>query len=243
MKTASKVAIATLSSILLLGSSMNLAVGAASSKPAQKTVAKKVAEKAPTAEEKKFIENEIKRVRELTKKSDDSYVMYHKYKQLNSGLDLSFEGLTHEYATYEDYLKRASGLKGSIMQQPSNLPEGYTFSKAIIEGPTEGKFLDVLRAEGKKSGKPVYTKKIDWKEAATIRLKYTNGEDTLTFSKYTVDSEGSKKKGFFDDDFPAQIFPKYVFWQDGDKFGYSISTSSDISRKQKIEILKAAVKK
>jgi bla regulator protein BlaR1 len=129
------------------------------------------------------------------------------------------------------------------MQQPSNLPEGYTFSKAIIEGPTEGKFIDVLRAEGKKSGKPIYTKKIDWNEAATIRLKYTNGEDTLTFSKYTVDSEGSKKKGFFDDDFPAQIFPKYVFWHDGGKFGYSISTSSDISRKQKIEILKAAVKK
>ncbi|OPA73642.1 peptidase M56 [Paenibacillus selenitireducens] len=206
---------------------------------------KKAAEaaKALTAEEKMFIDNENQRVMELAKESGDTYVMYHKYKDLNSGLDLSYWGLTHEFSTYEDYLKKASALEGAIMQQPSNLPEGYTFSKAIIEGPTEGKFIDDLRAEGKKSGKPIYMKKMDWKEAATIRLKYTNGKDTLTFSKYTVDSEGSKEKGFFDDDFPAHIFPKYVFWQDGDKFGYSISTSSDISRKQKIEILKAAVKK
>ncbi|MFD0617473.1 M56 family metallopeptidase [Paenibacillus sp. GCM10027629] len=201
------------------------------------------AAKALTAEEKTYIENEINRVKELVKETGDTYVIYHKYKDLNSGLDLSFWGPNHEFSSYEDYLKKASTLEGSIMQQPSNLPTGYTFTKAIIEGPTEGKFIDDLRNEGKKSGKPVYTKKLDWKEAATIRLKYTNGEDTLTLSKYTVDKDGSKDKGFFDDDFPAHIFPKYVFWHDGGKFGYSISTSSDLSRKQKIEILKAAVKK
>lgn len=207
--------------------------------------AKKAAEAAKTltAEEKAYIDNEINRVKELVKETGDTYVIYHKYKDLNSGLDLSFWGPTNEFSSYEDYLKKASTLEGSIMQHPSNLPAGYTFSKAIIESPIEGKFINDLRAEGKKSDKPLYTKKLDWKEAATIRLKYTNGEDTLTLSKYTVDADDSKNNGFFDDDLPAHIFPKYVFWQDGSKFGYSISTSSDIGREQKIEILKAALRK
>ncbi|MCG7407093.1 hypothetical protein MH117_06665 [Paenibacillus sp. ACRRX] len=245
MKTATKVAVAALSSMLLLGSTVNLMAEAKPNENVPKVAVNKTAKssKAIPAEDKKFIENEVKRVKELVKASGDTYVLYYKYKALNSGLDISYWGLTHEYTSYEDYLKKASILKGSILQQPSNLPEGYTFSKAIIEGPTGGKFIEALRAEGQKSGKPIFTKKLDWKEAATISLKYTNGTDTLTFSKYTVDAKGSKKKGYFDDDLPAKVFPKYVYWQDGGKFGYSISTSSDIARKQKIEILKAAIKK
>ncbi|WP_245237922.1 hypothetical protein [Paenibacillus etheri] len=106
-----------------------------------------------------------------------------------------------------------------------------------------GRCLHFLQAEGKKSGKPVFTKKMNWKEADDIRLEYTNGKDTLAITKYTVDADGSKNNGFFDDDLPANVFPKYVFWQDGGKFGYSISTSSDLSRQEKIGILKAAIKK
>ncbi|MBE9918223.1 M56 family metallopeptidase [Paenibacillus donghaensis] len=200
------------------------------------------AAKALTPEEKKYIEDETNRVKELSKKTGDMYVLYHKYKDLNSGLDLSYLGGLEEFSTYEDYLKKASALEGSILKQPANLPEGYKFSKARIEGPTEGKFVDEVRAEGKKSGKPIYAKKIDWKEAATIRLEYTNGKNTLALSKYTLDSEGSKKQGFFEDDFPAQIYPKYVFWHEGG-FEYSISTTWDLSKEKKIEILKAAVKK
>lgn len=246
MKAATKVAIATLSSILLMGSSVSLVVKAQSYEKAQEAAVKKTAEAAKpiSAEEKKFIEQEIQRVKKLTQESGDMYVLYHKYPKLNSGFDISYWGGVHEFITYEDYLKKATTLKGSILKQPANLPKGYKFLTAVIEGPIEGKFVDEVRAEGKKSGKPIYVKKIDWKEAATIRLKYTNGKDTLGFSKYTVDSEGNKKKGFFDDKLPAHIFPKYVFWNDGGKFEYNISTSSlDISRKQKIEILKAAVKK
>lgn len=246
MKAATKVAIATLSSILLMGSSVNLAAKAQSYEKAPKATVKKAAEtaKSISAEEKKLIEDEIQRVKELTQESGDMYVLYHKYPKLNSGFDISYWGGIHEFTSYEDYLKKASTLKGSILKQPANLPKGYKFLTAVIEGPTEGKFVDEVRAEGKKSGKPIYAKKIDWKEAATIRLKYTNGEDTLGFSMYAADSEGSKKKGFFSDKLPAHVFPKYVFWNDGGKFEYSISTSSlDMSRKQKIEILKAAVKK
>lgn len=193
------------------------------------------------AEDIKFIENEINRIKELTLESDDMYVLFHKYKDLNSGLDLSYWGGIQQYTAYEDYLNKAAALEGSILEHPSNLPAGYTFSKARIEGPIEGKFINEVRAEGKKSGKPIYAKKIDWKEAATIRLEYSNGKDVLAISKSTLNSEGSTKKGFFEDDFPAHIYPKYVFWHT-DKFEYSISTTTDMPKKQKIEILKAAVK-
>ncbi|OIB01527.1 peptidase M56 [Paenibacillus sp. LC231] len=200
------------------------------------------AAKALTPEDKKYIEAETNRVKKLSEETGDMYVLYHKYKDLNSGFDLSYWGGIEKFTAYEDYLNRASTLEGSILKRPANLPEGYKFSKARIEGPTEGKFLDEVRAEGKESGKPIYAKKIDWKEAATIRLEYTNGKDTLAISKYTLDPEGSKKKGFFEDDFPAHIYPKYVFWHEGG-FEYSISTTWDMTREQKIDILKAAVQK
>ncbi|UYO02600.1 M56 family metallopeptidase [Paenibacillus sp. PSB04] len=200
------------------------------------------AAKALTPEEKKYIEDETNRVKKLSEETGDMYVLYHKYKDPNSGFDLSYWGGIETFSAYEDYLKSAATLEGSILKQPANLPEGYKFSKARIEGPTEGKFLDEVRAEGKKSGKPVYAKKIDWKEAATIRLEYTNGKDTLAISKYTLDSEGSKKKGFFEDELPAHIYPKYVFWHEGG-FEYSISTTWDMSKDQKVEILKEAVQK
>ncbi|RAR40481.1 M56 family metallopeptidase [Paenibacillus sp. MDMC362] len=200
------------------------------------------AAKALTPEEMKYIEAETNRVKKLSKETGDMYVLYHKYKDLNSGLDLSYWGGIEKFTAYEDYLNRASALEGSILKQPANLPEGFKFSKARIEGPTEGMFLEEVRAEGRESGKPIYAKKIDWKEAATIRLEYTNGKDTLAISKFMLDSEGSKKKGFFEDDFPAHIYPKYVFWHEGG-FEYSISTTWGMSKEQKIDILKAAVKK
>ncbi|MGC6590218.1 M56 family metallopeptidase [Paenibacillus sp. Dod16] len=200
------------------------------------------AAKALTPEDKKYIEAETNRVKKLSEETGDMYVLYHKYKDLNSGFDLSYWGGIEKFTAYEDYLNRASTLEGSILKRPTNLPEGYKFSKARIEGPTEGKFLDEVRAEGKESGKPIYAKKIDWKEAATIRLEYTNGKDTLAISKFMLDSEESKKNGFFEDDFPAHIYPKYVFWHEGG-FEYSISTTWDMSKEQKIDILKAAVQK
>ncbi|BFH62882.1 hypothetical protein [Paenibacillus azoreducens] len=245
MNVASKIAIATLSSVLLLGSSASFAAEAKSSKEAQQEAAKKAAEAAKSVPEadKKFIEAEINRVKELSKKPGESYVLYHKYPQLNSGLALSYWGLTEEFSSYEDYLKRTSTLEGSILKQPANLPAGYKFLSATIEGPTTGKFVDEVKAEGKKSGKPIYAKKIDWKEAVDIRLKYSNGKDTLTFSKYTKDPEGSKKQGFFNDNLPANVYPKSVFWYDGGKYEYGISTSTNIPREKKIEMLKAAVKK
>ncbi|GAV14249.1 MULTISPECIES: hypothetical protein [Paenibacillus] len=252
MKTSSKVAIAALGSVLLLGSSVNLAAEAASSQPAQKTTAKEANSKAPNAEEKKFVESEVKRVRELPKEPGDLYIMYFKYKNLNYGLEFAPFGKGFVFSTYEDYVKKASTLNGTILQQPSNLPEGYTFSKAAIENPianikseVEKKFFDDLRAEGRRSGKPVYTKKLDWKEPGAIRLEYTNGKDTLTFNQYTADEEFSKLKGFSYETPPTtgKHVNRYVFWYGTGKYYYSIATQSDMTKEQMIEILKAVVKK
>lgn len=97
MKAATKVAIATLSSILLMGSSVSLVAKAQSYEKAQQAAVKKTAEAAKpiTAEEKKFIEQEIERVKKLTQESGDMYVLYHKYPKLNSGFDISYWGGVH----------------------------------------------------------------------------------------------------------------------------------------------------
>ncbi|NEZ39990.1 hypothetical protein [Paenibacillus alvei] len=252
MKAASKVAITALGSILLLGSSVNLAAEAASSHLTKQTAAKKTTNKAPNTEEKKFVESERKRVRELPKEPGDLYIMYYKYKNLNNGLEFEPFGKEFAFSTYEDYVKKASTLNGPILQQPSNLPEGYTFSKAVIENPRanvkseiEKKFFDELRAEGKKSGKPVYTKRLDWKEPGGIRLEYTNGKDTLIFNQYTADEEFSKLKGFSYETPPTTGQPvnRYVFWYGTGKYYYSITTHSDMTKEQMTETLKAVVKK
>lgn len=94
MKAATKVAIATLSSVLLLGSSASLAAEAQSVKKAQAS-AKEKQPKQPSLyrqRKKKFIEKEIQRVKELTEESGDMYVLYHKYPKLNSGFDISYWG-------------------------------------------------------------------------------------------------------------------------------------------------------
>ncbi|WP_268629127.1 M56 family metallopeptidase [Paenibacillus alvei] len=210
------------------------------------------AAKAIPADEREFIASERKRVRELPKESGDLYIMYHKYKNLNNGLEFEPFGKKFAFSTYEDYVKKASTLNGPILQQPSNLPEGYTFSKAVIENPIanikseiEKKFFDELRAEGKKSGKPVYTKKLDWKEPGRIRLEYTNGKDTLIFNQYTADEEFSKLKGFSYETPPTTGQPvnRYVFWYGTGKYYYSITTHSDMTKEQMTDILKAVVKK
>ncbi|MFU1794656.1 hypothetical protein ACM1RC_12395 [Paenibacillus azoreducens] len=243
MNVVSKVAIATLSSVLLFGSSVGFAAEELTYEQAMEKAVKQREEalKALTAEEKKFMEDEEARLKELVKSSDDTYVTYHKYKKLNSGLDLSFWGMSKEYSTYEDYSKKTSALQGPILQQPANLPEGYKFLKARIESPTEGKFFDELRAEGKKSGKPVYTKKLDWKEPGRVELRYTDGKDELIINQYTADDEFAKLKGT---EFSKQPDGRKYFFQYGTgKYYYGISTKSDMSQEKMSEILKAAMKK
>ncbi|WP_028594000.1 M56 family metallopeptidase [Paenibacillus assamensis] len=200
--------------------------------------------------DKKFIDNEIKRVKALVKESGGGYAIYFKDKQVNNGHRFNFYGDMDgkTFSTYEDYINKAASLESSTIQQPANLPEGFEFSRGEIRIPL--KFYDDLRAEGKKSGKPVYSKKFEWKETA-IQLAYTNGKDELILNQYTAGPEYQKLKGFeYEQPYdkrtrkePDSNIPKYVFWYGTGTYYYSISTNSDMTREQMIEILKASVKK
>ncbi|MBD8499167.1 M56 family metallopeptidase [Paenibacillus arenosi] len=201
-------------------------------------------------DDKKFIDNEIKRVEALVKESGDGYAIYFKDKQANNGHRFNFYGdmVGKTFSTYEDYINKVATLESSTIQQPANLPEGFEFTRGEIRIPL--KFYDDLRAEGKKSGKPVFTKKFEWKETA-IQLAYTNGKDELILNQYTAGAEYLKLKGFeYEQPYdkrtrkePDSNIPKYVFWYGTGKYYYSISTTSDMTREQMIEILKASVKK
>ncbi|MCE5173493.1 hypothetical protein LQV63_30105 [Paenibacillus profundus] len=89
-------------------------------------------------------------------------------------------------------------MKSPILQQLSNLPEGYEFSKGEIKHPQDEKFYAALKAEAKTkgNGKGIYTKKMEWKEVGRIHLEYTNGKDTLILSQYTVGPDEAKLKDF-----------------------------------------------
>ncbi|MBD8499166.1 hypothetical protein IFO66_12700 [Paenibacillus sp. CAU 1523] len=254
MNMGTKVAIATLSSILLFGSVTSTTTEAIFFTSTQQSIAKKAAEKAPTAEEKKHIKSEMKRVQALVKDPSDVYIMvFNKFRQLNSGVPFrpfsDYKG--NRFTTYEDYAKRITKFKNPVLQQPSNLPEGYKFVSARIEIPFEGKFFDDLLEEAKKSGEIVYTKKMDWTEVGRVHLTYTNGKDELTINQYTASGNYLKLKGFvYEHPYdkkrkkgPDPNTPKYVFWYGTGKYYYSISTKADMKKEQMIEILKAAVKK
>ncbi|TVX87067.1 M56 family metallopeptidase [Paenibacillus agilis] len=200
-------------------------------------------------DDEKFIDNEIQRVEALVKESGGGYAIYFKDKQANNGQRFNFYGdmVGKAFSTYEDYLNKAVTLESSTLQQPVNLPEGFEFSRGEIRIPL--KFFDDLRAEGKKSGKPVYTKRFEWKETA-IQLMYTNGKDELILNQYTAGPDYQKLKGFeYEQPYdkrtrkePDPNIPKYVFWYGTGTYYYSISTNSDMTKEQMIEILKAAVK-
>ncbi|TVX87068.1 hypothetical protein [Paenibacillus agilis] len=254
MNAAAKASITTLCGILLFGSIMSPMTGAAPSELVRQSTAKKAAEKAPTAEEKEFIKSEIKRVQALINDPSDVYIMvFNKFKQLNNGVPFrpfsDYKG--NRFTTYEDYAKRISHFNGPVLQQPSNMPEGYKLVSARIEIPFEGKFFDDLLEEGKKSGKAVYIKKMDWKEVGRVHLTYTNGKDEISIDQYTAGPDYLKLKGFvFEHPYdkkrkkgPDPNTPKYVFWYGTGKYYYSISTKSDMTKEQMIEVLKAAVKK
>ncbi|MEI0737675.1 hypothetical protein VQ056_15095 [Paenibacillus sp. JTLBN-2024] len=51
-------------------------------------------------------------MKELSKETGDMYVLYHKYKDLNSGLDLSYWGGIEEFSAYEDYFEKSFRIGG-----------------------------------------------------------------------------------------------------------------------------------
>ncbi|WP_231586921.1 hypothetical protein [Paenibacillus sp. E194] len=179
MKNTKKVTIATLCSILLLGS-MSAAVQAASSQSSNSIALKTAAGKAPTdAEKKQMIEAEKARIVKLKKNPGDVYLVYVSDKKLNGDSEFMYYVEFPKFTKYEDYEKWTSKLKGAIVQEPEGMPEGYTFVKGVIQSPFSKKFEAQVKAEAK--GKVVYSKKMEWTEAGEIKLEYKK-EKIISFS-------------------------------------------------------------
>ncbi|WP_289356988.1 MULTISPECIES: hypothetical protein [unclassified Paenibacillus] len=195
MKNTMKVTIATLCSILLLGS-MSAAVQAASSQSFNGITLKTAAAKAPTdAEKKKMFEAEKKKVFQIKKNPGDFYILYVSDKKLNGGSEFLYSSEFPKFTKYEDYKNWTAKLKGAVIQEPEGMPEGYKFVNGVIQNPFK-QFDAHVKAEAK--GKVVYSKKIEWDEAGMIRLEYANGKNKLVLSLRKIENgeEKKSKEGF-----------------------------------------------
>lgn len=193
MKMTSKLAIAALCGTLMF-SSVNFAAEAAAKKSAiDYTV------KGPSGEPK-VLEDELARLHKLVEQNPgDAYgIFIDNEKTKSKGQEIIFTGyVAPSFEAYENYLKKATELKGTVLVEPTNLPEGYSFTKAEIRCPYSPQFKNDLRAEAKKKGAAVLSKKYEWTEAGRIVLNYMNGEDTLLLEYIALGSKASPaQKGY-----------------------------------------------
>ncbi|WP_289356144.1 hypothetical protein [Paenibacillus sp. S-12] len=193
MKMTSKLAIAAICGMLMF-SCMNNAAEAA---PAKSEIDYTVRD--PSGEPK-VLEDELARLNKLIEKNPgESYgIFIDNEKTKSQGSDVIFTGhVAPSYETYEDYLKKAADLKGVILVEPTNLPEGYSFAKAELLCPFSPQFKNDLRAEAKQKGAAVLSKKYEWTEAGQLVLEYKNGEDKLLLEYIARDSKASSaQKGY-----------------------------------------------
>lgn len=255
MKNTKKVTIATLCSILLLGS-MGAVVQAASSQSFNGITLKTAAAKAPTdAEKKKLIEAEKNKLVQIKKIPGDVYVLYVSDKALNGGTEFLYYVSPLDFKKYEEYEKWAYKLKGPIVQEPEGMPEGYTFTKGEIEHPYDKQFNAKLKAEAK--GKVAYSKKLEWTKAGEIKLEYAKGKDNLIMRISTIDQDiekDAKDEGFeykSADEYDAETKKKYpqfvrnsVSWSEkGIRFTISTNPGNPLTKEELIELAKTMIKK
>ncbi|MEQ7051709.1 hypothetical protein ABN764_13730 [Paenibacillaceae sp. P-4] len=254
MKNTMKVTIATLCSILLLGS-MSAAVHAASSHSFNSITLKTAAAKAPTdAEKKKMIEEEKARIVKLKKNPGDVYLVYVSDKKLNGGSEFLYYTNFPTFTKYEDYEKYSSTLKGPIIQEPEGMPEGYTFVKGEIQNSIDYKKLEAqVKAEAK--GKVVYSKKIESPEVGEIKLGYAKGNDKLFMELFTLETDkNAKDEGFkykSADEYDAETKKKNpqfvrnsVSWSEkGIRFTISTNPGNPLTEEEMIELAKTMIKK
>ncbi|MCM3341166.1 hypothetical protein M3650_21660 [Paenibacillus sp. MER TA 81-3] len=200
MKNTTKLVIATLSSILLF-SSMNLAVEAASTQSVSDRAVKTAAVKPKAENEGEKLEKEEQaRIAELLEKNpDDTYMVYvsNEVTKQKKAKVYSMGNSFPKFDTYKDYQKKASTLKDTVLKQPADLPEGYQFVTAGITGPYSTEYTKEMEAEAKKLGKKIYSKKINWTRANGIVLEYANGENQLFLEYKRLDpKQPVKQKGY-----------------------------------------------
>ncbi|PZM62458.1 hypothetical protein [Paenibacillus dendritiformis] len=261
MKAASKVAITALSSLLLLGSSMNLTAEAAPSRASSDIALKTAAAKPKAISEGERLEKEEKdKINKLMKENpDDTYMLYvsNELKKEKGGREVFLMGGSPPtFDTYEAYLKRASTLKEAVLQQPIDLPEGYTLSKANIYFVFTPKDFAAVKAEAKKMGKQIYSKKINVTKSHHIALTYTKGEDFISFQSFHFDEEDVKDKKRKEKEYnyisakdkekedPKHEGRNYLFWEEGEKsFQIVTNKGNPLTEEDLIKLAKTAVKK
>ncbi|SYX87582.1 hypothetical protein [Paenibacillus alvei] len=253
MKNTKKVTIATLCSILLLGS-MSAAVQAASSQSFNSITLKTAAAKAPTdTEKKKMIEAEKARIVQIKKNPGDIYLVYVSDKKLNGGSEFLYYTNFPTFTKYEDYEKYSSTLKGPIIQEPEGMPEGYTFVKGEIQNSIGRKILEAqVKAEAK--GKVVYSKKVEAPEVGEIKLEYAKGNDKLFMELFTSEIDKNAKDEGFEyksaDEYDAETKKKNpqfvrnsVSWTEkGVRFTIATNPGNPLAKEELIELAKTMIK-
>ncbi|TQR44976.1 hypothetical protein [Paenibacillus popilliae] len=266
MKAGSKVAIMALSSILLLGSSsISFIVEAAPSNIISKTASAKLE---AISDGEKLVEEEKDKINKLLEKNpNDSYILYISKELMkekgslpagNTSLsEVTFMGnpRSQSFDTYEDYLKRALALKEAVPQQPADLLEGYRLTKADIYSVFTPKDLAAIKAEAKKLGKQVYSKKMNVTKTDSISLTYTNGEDYINITSSNIDEKDKRKEKEYKYTSSKEMekqqkapkwmtFGNYLTWREGDK-SFQMVTNKDnpLTKESMIKLAKTAVKK
>ncbi|UHA73339.1 hypothetical protein [Paenibacillus sp. 481] len=268
MKAASTVAITALSSILLLGSSVNLTAEAAQSRAANDITSKTATATAKLSSEGEKLEKEEKdRINKLLEENPyDTYVVYvsnelKKDKGSVPAGSISFSDISvlgdqsPSFDNYEAYIKRASALKEAVPQQPTGLPEGYTMSEANIYRVFTPKDLKDIKAEAKKQSKQVYSKPFK-KTSDHIRLTYTSGEDYIVISSEHPDEKekkGKEKQYLYtsaiemEKKYPSSKgsnYSNYLTWvESGKNFVIQTNSANPLTKEDLIKLAKTAVKK
>ncbi|MDR0271186.1 hypothetical protein [Paenibacillus sp.] len=254
MNTGMKFTIAALSSMLLLGGSVNFVAGAAPAAPAKTAVEQTKSDRKVDQLKKE----EIARINKLLEQNpDDSYIVFVSNELTKKkGLETFAMGnIRPEFSTYEDYLKKASTLEGTVLQQPTGLPEGYSFSKGNMMGLYSSAFTEEMRAEAKKLGKQIYSKKIDWKHAQVIDLEYKNGNDSINLGYYSLDEKEKIEQKGYSYQTAEELLKKYpkldknevqntlVWFEKGKQFTIKTNPGNPLSKENLIKLAETMVKK
>jgi len=218
-------------------------------------------------EGKQLEKAEKERIAKLLEKNlGDTYIVYvsNEVKEGKGGLPVEGFSLSEfnlmgspspSFDTYEDYLKRASALKEAVPQQPADLLEGYRLTKADIYSVFTPKDLAAIKAEAKKLGKQVYSKKMNVTKTDSISLTYTNGEDYINITSSNIDEKDKRKEKEYKYTSAKEMekqqkapkwmtFGNYLTWREGDK-SFQMVTNKDnaLTKESMIKLAKTAVKK
>ncbi|EPY05734.1 peptidase M56 BlaR1 [Paenibacillus alvei TS-15] len=240
----------------------------AAESPAVNEIAMKTAATKPEAEGegKKLEKAEKERIAKLLEKNpDDTYIVYVS-NEVKGGLPVEGFSLSEfnlmgspspSFDTYEAYLQRASALKEAVPQQPADLPDGYIFSRAEIDNVFTSKDFAPVKAEAKKLGKQVYSKKMNITNSDHISLTFTNGEDFINITSFhwkEKDLEEYKKRKEkeylytsakdMEKKNPNHEGRNYLSWREyGKSFQIVTNPSNPLTKDELIQLAKTAVEK